>query len=100
MVTLQEYLATIKLKMGDNKGGQLFHALCRGNDATRVNFLYYPQHNTEVAHVINELPYIIAYESGINPVGIITRECTESSSFGTWYPVHRILTDPNDLHNE
>ena len=59
--------------MGDNKGGQLFHAVCRGNDATRGNFLYYPQHNTEVAHVLNVLPCIISDKLGINPVEFITQ---------------------------
>ena len=67
---------------------------------TTVNFLYLPKHNTEVVHVLNGLPCIIANELGIEPVDFITLSGMDRSTFGTWYPSQRLFTDPIYLYNK
>ena len=52
--------------MGYHKGGQLFHAVCQGTNVTTLNFLYIPQHKSEVAHALHGLPCILADKLGIN----------------------------------
>ena len=74
--------------------------MCRGTDATTVNFLSFPQHKNAVVHVLNGVPCILYGELGINLVDFITQIGMECATFGTWYPVQRIFTDSNDLHNE
>ena len=65
-----------------------------------VNFLCFLQYKTEVAHVLNQIPCILAYELGTNPVEFIMRSGMERATFLTWDPVQCILTDPNYLHKK
>ena len=100
MATFRNYLATIKVHTGEHKGNKLFHAVCPSTDRTTINFLYFPQHDYEVAQVLNGIPCILSNELGINPVDFITLVGMKRATFGTWDPVQRIFTSPNYLNNK
>ena len=85
--------------MGNHKGDQIFHAVWRGTDATTVSFVFFLQHKTEVARVLNGLPFILADELVINTVDFIPQVGVERATFGTWDSLQHIFTDANYLHN-
>ena len=59
VVNLLKYIATIKVPTRNHQGDQLSHALCQVTYATIYNFLCFPQHESEVAHVLDGLPCIL-----------------------------------------
>ena len=59
VVNLLKYLATITVPTRNQQGYQLSHALCQFTYSTTYNFLCFPQHESEVAHVLDGIPCIL-----------------------------------------
>ena len=99
-IIFRKYLANMTAKAEKYARYQLFHAISREKNPTRVHFMYFPHHKVEATQVLNGLPCIISEEILISPNYFITISVIERSAMGIWDKDKRAFTEPNEMHNE